>query len=158
MCIRDRKESMGEWNGRWDESHSAFGSLVPLKRICYPHLLQHRALRCAITRRASVFFFDPTHHSLGHPPAPPPPRRRPHNKTHFPRDTGLQLSGTALEHADITSKISPEIANSRKPGHFGHFGHLLAKTAIFGHFSQPFPNQGLPLSCCAVSPHLRWVC
>ena len=75
---------MGEWNDRWDESHSAFGSLVPLKRICYPHLLQHRALRCAIARRASVFFFDPTHHSLGHPPAPPPPRRRPHNKTHFP--------------------------------------------------------------------------
>ena len=75
---------MGEWNDRWDESHSAFGSLVPLKRICYPHLLQHRALRCAIARRASVFLFDPTHHSLGHPPAPPPPRRRPHNKTHFP--------------------------------------------------------------------------
>ena len=47
---------MGEWNDRWDESHSAFGSLVPLKRICYPHLLQHRALRCAIARRASVFF------------------------------------------------------------------------------------------------------
>ena len=71
---------MGEWNDRWDESHSAFGSLVPLKRICYPHLLQHRALRCAIARRASVFFFDPTHHSLGHPPAPPLPRRRPRNK------------------------------------------------------------------------------
>ena len=49
---------MGEWNDRWDESHSAFGSLVPLKRICYPHLLQHRALRCAIARRASVFLFD----------------------------------------------------------------------------------------------------
>ena len=48
---------MGEWNDRWDESHSAFGSLVPLKRICYPHLLQHRALRCAIARCASVFLF-----------------------------------------------------------------------------------------------------
>ena len=54
---------MGEWNDRWDESHSAFGSLVPLKRICYPHLLQHRALRCAIARRASVFLFDPTPHN-----------------------------------------------------------------------------------------------
>ena len=49
---------MGEWNDRWDESHSAFGSLVPLKRICYPHLLQHRALRCAIAPSASVFLFD----------------------------------------------------------------------------------------------------
>ena len=40
----------------------------------------HHPACCAF----GVFFFHPTHHSLGHPPAPPLPRRRPHNKTHFP--------------------------------------------------------------------------
>ena len=52
--------------------------------ICCPHLPLRRALRCVSARCASVFFFDPTHHSLGHPPAPPLPRRRPHNKPTFP--------------------------------------------------------------------------
>ena len=33
------------------------------------------------------------------------------------------------------------MANSRKPGLLGHFGHF-GQNCHFGHFGQPFPNQG----------------
>ena len=42
---KPRRNPQSEWNDRRAEAY-AFGSLVPLKRICYPHLLQRRALRC----------------------------------------------------------------------------------------------------------------
>ena len=56
---------------------------------------------------------------------------------------GTQMGPNGLPNAKGTAQIAPEIANSRKPGVFGHFGRF-GQNGHFCHFGQPFPSQGGP--------------
>ena len=54
---------------------------------------------------------------------------------------GTQMGPNGPPNAKGTAQIAPEIANSRKPGVFGHFGRF-GQNGHFCHFGQPFPRQG----------------
>ena len=54
---------------------------------------------------------------------------------------GTQVAPNGPPNAKGAAQIAPEIANSRKPGLLDHFGHF-CQNCHFGHFGQPFPNQG----------------
>ena len=54
---------------------------------------------------------------------------------------GILMCPNGPPNAKGTALIAPEIANYRKPGLLGHFGHF-GQNSRFGHFGQPFPRQG----------------
>ena len=54
---------------------------------------------------------------------------------------GTKMGPNGPPNAKGTALIAPEIANYRKPGLWGHFGHF-GQNSHFGHFGQPFPSQG----------------
>ena len=54
---------------------------------------------------------------------------------------GTQMGPNGPPNAKGTAYIAPEIANYRKPGILGRFGHF-GQNSHFGHFGQPFPSQG----------------
>ena len=54
---------------------------------------------------------------------------------------GTQMGPNGPPSAKGTASIAPEIANYRKLGLWGHFGHF-GQNSNFGHFGQPFPSHG----------------
>ena len=56
---------------------------------------------------------------------------------------GTQMGPDGPPNAKGTAKIAPEIANYRKPGLLGHFGHF-GQNSHLGHFGHPFPRQDEP--------------
>ena len=53
---------------------------------------------------------------------------------------GTQMGPNGPPNSKGTALIAAEIANYRKPGLLGHFGHF-GQNSHFGHFGQPFPSQ-----------------